>query len=185
MTDSAAYSAALPDLVAATRKLMVAVGSTDIDTARATATIRETTTELRARSRERLLHLWEDSPDGTPALHSTREAVSGTLNPLTAPVLVRLSGAGRMTASARLSPLVEGPPDAVHGGYLARIIDSLMGQHRRAGGPPGTHLGGDRERPTQPPARRAARSTGRSGDVSAITSASKKSTISAAVRGTA
>ncbi|MER7003205.1 hypothetical protein ABT297_09175 [Dactylosporangium sp. NPDC000555] len=127
----------LAELVHATRELMVAVGLTDVDEAdvrAATDAVTRVTATLRERSRPRLIRRLETSPNGDGGMHPTHEAVSGSLNPLSGPIMMIPDAEGGLTATARVSPLVEGPPDAVHGGYVAMVVDSLMGQLIRTTG---------------------------------------------------
>jgi acyl-coenzyme A thioesterase PaaI-like protein len=125
--DAQPYPVELARLVAATRDLVVAVGLTeasDDELRRATAAVTGLTAELRKAQRVRVLRM----PEPTPSTTHTGEPVSGTLNPFSPPVLTHLENDGSLTATVHLSRIMEGPIDSVHGGYLAMMFDSVMGQ---------------------------------------------------------
>ncbi len=127
---------AVGDLVAATRALMRAAAATSVDVEvirRAEASILAATEELGARSRTRPLR---------PEFHgpaTARDAGPETSwpmfvhNPLGIPLEIRF---GEDEAWARLlpNPLHEGPPDCVHGGFSAHLLDCMLGTLMQARG---------------------------------------------------
>jgi acyl-coenzyme A thioesterase PaaI-like protein len=64
-------------------------------------------------------------------------AVVGLRNPIAPPVTVQRSVEGRAWADFRLGAAYEGPPNLVHGGVAALILDQLLGEAAGAGGKPG------------------------------------------------
>jgi uncharacterized protein (TIGR00369 family) len=66
-----------------------------------------------------------------------RDPVSGEANPLAPPIRIAATPEGTARAEFILGPVYEGPPDAVHGGICAAILDSLLGSAAAAGDRPG------------------------------------------------
>ena len=64
-------------------------------------------------------------------------AVVGLRNPIAPPVRVERSPEGRAWADFHLGAAYEGPPNLVHGGVAALILDQLLGEAAGAGGKPG------------------------------------------------
>jgi len=64
-------------------------------------------------------------------------AVVGMRNPIAVPLDVQHSEEGRAWASFHLNALYEGPPDTVHGGVVALVLDQVLGEAAAAGGSPG------------------------------------------------
>ena len=64
-------------------------------------------------------------------------AVVGMRNPVAVPLDVQRSDEGRAWASFHLNALYEGPPDTVHGGVVALVLDQILGEAAAAGGSPG------------------------------------------------
>ena len=64
-------------------------------------------------------------------------AVVGLRNPIAPPLEVQRSPEGRAWADFRLGAAYEGPPDLVHGGGAALVLDQLLGEAAGAGGKPG------------------------------------------------
>jgi acyl-coenzyme A thioesterase PaaI-like protein len=64
-------------------------------------------------------------------------AVVGMRNPIAVPLDVQHSDEGRAWASFHLNALYEGPPDTVHGGVVALVLDQILGEAAAAGGSPG------------------------------------------------
>jgi acyl-coenzyme A thioesterase PaaI-like protein len=64
-------------------------------------------------------------------------AVVGLRNPVAPPLQVQHSPEGRAWADFHLGAAYEGPPDLVHGGVAALILDQLLGEAAGAGGKPG------------------------------------------------
>ena len=64
-------------------------------------------------------------------------AVVGMRNPIAVPLDMQRSDEGRAWASFHLNALYEGPPDTVHGGVVALVLDQVLGEAAAAGGSPG------------------------------------------------
>jgi acyl-coenzyme A thioesterase PaaI-like protein len=64
-------------------------------------------------------------------------AVVGLRNPIAPPLQVRRTPEGRAWADFHLGAAYEGPPDLVHGGVSALILDQLLGEAAGAGSRPG------------------------------------------------
>jgi acyl-coenzyme A thioesterase PaaI-like protein len=64
-------------------------------------------------------------------------AVVGMRNPIAVPLDMQRSDEGRAWASFHLNALYEGPPDTVHGGVVALVLDQILGEAAAAGGSPG------------------------------------------------
>src|SRR4051794_36741795 len=64
-------------------------------------------------------------------------AVVGMRNPIAIPLEMQRSDEGRAWASFHLNALYEGPPDTVHGGVVALVLDQVLGEAAAAGGSPG------------------------------------------------
>ena len=58
-------------------------------------------------------------------------------NPIAVPLDMQRSDEGRAWASFHLNALYEGPPDTVHGGVVALVLDQILGEAAAAGGSPG------------------------------------------------
>ena len=74
-------------------------------------------------------------PDGSGRNHGN--AVVGLRNPFAPPLRVEKTEDGTAFASFRLGAAYEGPPDLVHGGVSALILDQMLGEAAAAGGAPG------------------------------------------------
>jgi hypothetical protein len=77
------------------------------------------------------------SPQGLPLYWGN--AVVGLRNAIAPPLLVELdpSGNGNVHAEFELGAAYEGPPELVHGGICALILDQLLGEAASAAGKPG------------------------------------------------
>jgi acyl-coenzyme A thioesterase PaaI-like protein len=64
-------------------------------------------------------------------------AVVGLRNPIAPPLQIEKSEDGRAWSSFTLGALYEGPPNTVHGGVVALVLDQLLGEAAAAGGSPG------------------------------------------------
>jgi acyl-coenzyme A thioesterase PaaI-like protein len=64
-------------------------------------------------------------------------AVVGMRNPIAVPLEMERSADGRAWASFHLNALYEGPPDTVHGGVVALVLDQVLGEAAAASGSPG------------------------------------------------
>ena len=74
-------------------------------------------------------------PDGSGRNHGN--AVVGLRNPFAPPLKVQKTEDGTAFAAFRLGAAYEGPPDLVHGGVSALILDQMLGEAAAAGGAPG------------------------------------------------
>ena len=63
--------------------------------------------------------------------------VVGLRNPASPPVVVERDPSGRAWADFHLGAAFEGPPNLVHGGVTAMILDQMLGEAAGAGGKPG------------------------------------------------
>jgi acyl-coenzyme A thioesterase PaaI-like protein len=130
VTDAAAV-----ELADAVRRLMVAAVLTSAtDTAR-----RETATEVDeladrlAAGRVRTAMPWPDD-DSMRRGERPFSPVIGAANPVAPPLTVRPLGDGSVVGSATLHPIHEGPPGAVHGGWVATLLDQMLGHANAAAG---------------------------------------------------
>ena len=64
-------------------------------------------------------------------------AVVGLRNPVAPPLDMQRDPAGRAWADFHLGAAYEGPPNLVHGGVSAMILDQVLGEAAGAGGKPG------------------------------------------------
>ena len=64
-------------------------------------------------------------------------AVVGLRNPIAVPLKIVWDDDGRVHADFHLNALYEGPPETVHGGVVALVLDQVMGEAAAAGGHPG------------------------------------------------
>jgi acyl-coenzyme A thioesterase PaaI-like protein len=53
--------------------------------------------------------------------------VAGPANPLSPPMLLNVSPDGEITSDVTMRPIHEGPPAGVHGGFVASLLDQLLG----------------------------------------------------------
>jgi acyl-coenzyme A thioesterase PaaI-like protein len=74
-------------------------------------------------------------PDGSGRNHGN--AVVGLRNPFAPPLEVEKTEDGTAFASFHLGAAYEGPPDLVHGGVSALILDQMLGEAAAAGKAPG------------------------------------------------
>ncbi len=126
--------AASKDLVAATRELMLAVGTTDLDTAEladAADELRAIAARLGERRRTRVTRTGFQGPQ-----QAREQGVlwqSFVHNPMAIPLEILFEGD---TARATFRPhaLHEGPADSLHGGFSAHLMDSLLGTMMQARG---------------------------------------------------
>lgn len=59
--------------------------------------------------------------------HRDRSPVSGKLNPMAPPVVLKVGEDHTARATTRLGLAYQGPPGRVHGGWVATLLDHLMG----------------------------------------------------------
>jgi len=74
-------------------------------------------------------------PDGSVRNHGN--AVVGFRNPFAPPLDVETTDQGTAYAAFHLGAAYEGPPDLVHGGVSALILDQMLGEAAAAGRAPG------------------------------------------------
>lgn len=120
---------AVADLAVATRRLMLAVATTDlaaedIDSAR--ELVDSLSERLSARTRPRMLRPGYNGPILAREAGPEHPWRIFAYNPQALPLSISFDGA---CASATTTPnaLYEGPPGAVHGGYLAHLLDCMLG----------------------------------------------------------
>jgi acyl-coenzyme A thioesterase PaaI-like protein len=53
--------------------------------------------------------------------------VAGPANPLSPPMLVEVAEDGSVYSNVTMRPIHEGPPGGVHGGFVAALLDQLLG----------------------------------------------------------
>ncbi|MFE7225624.1 PaaI family thioesterase [Nocardioides sp. NPDC057577] len=116
-------------LASATRRLMLAAATADLDVdeLRAARTRMDALTdELGRRSRARVLRADFHAPARAREAGPDRPLPIFRFNPQALPLALHLDGD---TARARTVPnaLYEGPPDSVHGGFLAHLMDCMLG----------------------------------------------------------
>ncbi|WP_235734534.1 PaaI family thioesterase [Nocardioides alcanivorans] len=128
----------LTRLVESTRSLMSAAGTTDVDV----ATLQEATnlldqvTEMLGRQRRDRVHRIPITPTWTERAQRGEPVRMASLNPMRIPISLHVDGR-RATARFLPSALFEGPPDCLHGGFAAALIDHLLGMLVSAQGIPG------------------------------------------------
>ena len=135
-----AVVAALTSLAQRTRELVEAVVLTDAEVdeiGQVAAEIRGLAGRLDARRRGGPIR---SVPRGG-ALTQLHSPVTGEANPLAPPIRIATTPEGTARAEFTLGPVYEGPPDSVHGGVCAAILDHLLGAAAIAGGRPGMTAG--------------------------------------------
>ncbi len=78
----------------------------------------------------------ESANAGDPYAFFDHSPIIGRSNPLAPPLDLGVTG-GRVVGSARFGSAYEGPPGAVHGGYVAAAFDEVLGMAQSLGGRPG------------------------------------------------
>lgn len=63
--------------------------------------------------------------------------VIGAENPIAPPMTVRITDERTVVGECTMRPIHEGPPGAVHGGWVATLLDQLLGHATAASGNPG------------------------------------------------
>lgn len=130
--------AARASLAARTRELVEAVvlseaAATELRTA--AAQIATLAARLGARRRAAPIRAPAGPADGLR--RHRHNPVTGEANPLAPPIKIATTPEGTARAEFILGPVYEGPPNAVHGGVCAAILDSLLGSAAAAGNRPG------------------------------------------------
>jgi uncharacterized protein (TIGR00369 family) len=132
-----ALSTALTSLAARTRELVEAVVLTEAAAAelRAAATeIATLATRLGTWGRPGRVRLAVDTHGRR---RQRRNPVTGEANPLAPPIRIATTPEGTARAEFILGSAYEGPPNVVHGGICAAVLDSLLGSAAAAGNRPG------------------------------------------------
>lgn len=127
------------ELAQATRRLMLAAATTALGVEEVRAAGRaldRLSDQLGAESRPRILRATFDGPQGARASGPDTPWRSFAYNPQAFPLDIHLD-ADTAAATTEANALYEGPPGCVHGGFLAHLLDSLLGtliqaQGRRA-----------------------------------------------------
>ncbi|MFL6240614.1 MAG: PaaI family thioesterase [Actinomycetes bacterium] len=121
----------------ATRALIEAVVETDVELdviEAATKEIAAIAERLNAKHRQPTADM---NPQEIRRRFVAYNPVIGKVNPFAAPLEVEVDENGRASARIQLSRVHEGPPNAVHGGIVALLIDQLLGHAVGTAGPPG------------------------------------------------
>jgi acyl-coenzyme A thioesterase PaaI-like protein len=114
-------------LADAVRELVDATIRTEVDddvVAEARSAIEAVTRSLRQRTRPTGVSY---RLDGGRALPLGNAAV-GVCNPIAPPIVVRHEGGGRCWSEFVLGSAYEGPPNLVHGGVSALVLDHMLGE---------------------------------------------------------
>jgi acyl-coenzyme A thioesterase PaaI-like protein len=126
--------AAAVDLADAVRRLMQATVLTtcDDEQRRVIATeIDALASRLAESSRDTMP--WPD-PESMRRGDRPYSPVIGAANPIAPPMTVRTLDDGSVVGGATMRPIHEGPPAVVHGGWVATLLDQLLGHANAAAG---------------------------------------------------
>lgn len=126
---------AATDLAAAVRRLMNAtvLSSAEPDTFRsAAAEIDAVVQRLSVGGLRESMPLPDE--EGMRRGQRPHSPVIGAANPLAPPLVVRVLDDCSVVGECTLQPIQEGPPGAVHGGWVATILDQLLGHATAASG---------------------------------------------------
>ncbi|HET6818048.1 MAG TPA: PaaI family thioesterase [Mycobacteriales bacterium] len=132
--DAAAGDAAAVELAESVRRLMqsAVLTTVDDDTRRdVAAQIDDLTKHLSEQSRDTMP--WPD-PESMRRGHRPYSPVIGAANPIAPPMTVRTLEDGSVVGEATMRPIHEGPPAVVHGGWVATLLDQLLGHANAAAG---------------------------------------------------
>jgi acyl-coenzyme A thioesterase PaaI-like protein len=66
--------------------------------------------------------------------HRPYSPVIGAANPIAPPLVVRKLDDGSVVGECTMQPIHEGPPGVVHGGWVATLLDQLLGHANAAAG---------------------------------------------------
>lgn len=131
---ASASGAEADGLARALRRLLDAVVVTEVDPGE----LRAVTTEV-DRLTQRLGEQRRDGPplpdeDGLRRGYRPYNPVVGTANPLAPPLSIRVLEDRSVLGDVTMRPIHEGPPGAVHGGWVASLLDQLLGHANAAAG---------------------------------------------------
>jgi acyl-coenzyme A thioesterase PaaI-like protein len=112
--------------------MQVAVLTQADDLTSATADINAIADRLAARG-TRTTMPWPD-PESMRRGHRPYNPVLGAANPIAPPMHVRQCDDGSVVGEATMRPIHEGPPGVVHGGWVASLLDQLLGHANAAAG---------------------------------------------------
>jgi hypothetical protein len=121
-------------LADAVRRLMDATVVTELDDdsrAAIAVDVDALTAALSAKSRETMP--WPD-PESMRRGDRPYSPVIGAANPIAPPMTVRTLDDGSVVGEATMRPIHEGPPAVVHGGWVATLLDQLLGHANAAAG---------------------------------------------------
>lgn len=127
--DTSELAHELAELTLATRRLMLAVGTSrlDPDALRAArAQMEELTARIGEGAGERVMRSDFEGPRRAREVGAAATWPIFRYNPQAMPLEMHFDGE-RATARTVASALYEGPPEGVHGGYLAHLLDCLLG----------------------------------------------------------
>ena len=122
-------------LAATTRRLMQAVATTDVgveDMREAEQTLARVADALEVRSRRRYRRIPFDTA-GIARVQAGQPWEHHSFNPLGIPFVMHVQGP-RARATLDVGAMHEGPPDLLHGGFSAALMDALLGSVVQAQG---------------------------------------------------
>jgi acyl-coenzyme A thioesterase PaaI-like protein len=116
---------------------LVATRAPEEALARAAALLEEALAELAGHPQGRVYEGFAESANaGDPHAFFDHSPIIGHANPLAPPLRLSVVD-GRIHGEARFGAAYEGPPGAVHGGYVAAAFDEVLGMAQSLGGTPG------------------------------------------------
>ncbi len=124
------------ELTLATRRLMLAAATTDVaaeDLRAASADMDELAARLGTRRRDRVRRASADGPAAVRAAGAGRSWRTFVYNPQAFPLDIFFDG-DTAVAHTTANALYEGPPGYLHGGFVAHLIDSVLGTLMQARG---------------------------------------------------
>ena len=124
----------------ATRRViarLVATKATEEELRAAADALEEIAATLEKYPQGRLYEGFAESANaGDPHAFFDHSPVMGLANPLAAPLRLEVRD-NKVHGTVRFGPAYEGPPGAVHGGYVACAFDEVLGLTQSIGGSPG------------------------------------------------
>lgn len=116
---------------------LVATKAPAEDLARAAAALEEVAASLDGFPRGHSFEGFAESANaGDPHAHFDHSPIIGRANPLAPPLELAVVD-DQVVGQATFGSAYEGPPGAVHGGYVAAAFDELLGMAQSLGGKPG------------------------------------------------